>query len=192
MSSSRTLRSKRKWPGVLVLLAALLFAPSSSAQSVEDLPGFVDFEAFGDFDIDDLKVEINLGGSLLKMLSSAVEDESGSFADLVRGLSLVKVNIFEAGGARAAEDQLRGAMRSLRREGWETVVSIRDEENVHILLRTDGDRILGVLAAFSDAESFGLVNIVGEFDPEQIGELARELDIDALEGLDLGGVNNGR
>ncbi|MEM1245960.1 MAG: DUF4252 domain-containing protein [Acidobacteriota bacterium] len=182
--------------GVASLVTALVFALSAvalatpaAAQDIELLPGFVDFESFGDFDLDDLTVEINLGNGLLKMLSGAVAEEDGEFGELLQGLRLIKVNIFEADGAKDASDSLRGALRELRRDGWETVVSIRDEENLHILLRTQGESILGVLAAFSDDESFGLVNIVGNFDPEQIGRLARQLDIEPLEDLDLSGMN---
>lgn len=168
------------------LCAGLLVTPAA-AQSVEDLPGFVDFESFGEFDLDALKIEVNLGGSLLRMLSGALEDEDGEFAELLRRLSLVKVNVFEAGGAPEARGKLRGVLRELRRDGWEAVVSIRDDENLHILLRSDGEKILGVLAAFSDDESFGLVNIVGDFDPEQIGRLARQLDLEPLAGVDFDG-----
>ena len=35
--------------------------------------------------------------SVLRMLSGALEDEDGEFAELLRRLSLVKVNVFEAG-----------------------------------------------------------------------------------------------
>ena len=173
--------------GLLALVLLFSAASSAVAQSPQDLPGFVDFESFGEFDLDALKIEVNLGGSLLRMLSGAVEDEDGEFAELLRRLSLVKVNVFEAEGAVDARGKLRGVLSELRSSGWETVVSIRDDENLHILLRSDGEMILGVLAAFSDDESFGLVNIVGDFDPEQIGRLARQLDIEPLAGVDFDG-----
>lgn len=182
----------RAWSALVVLIAVLAGPSVLWSQEVETLPGFVDFESFGDFDLDDLTVEINLGNGLLKMLSGAVAEEDGEFGELLQGLRLIKVNIFEASGAKHAANSLRGALRELRRDGWETVVSIRDEENLHILLRTEGDSILGVLAAFSDDESFGLVNIVGNFDPEQIGRLARQLDIEPLEELDLSGIKRSR
>lgn len=191
ISSGRERRVARARSAALGL-AALLFlacywAGPALAQDVENLPGFVDFESFGEFDLDALKIEVNLGGSLLRMLSGALEDEDGEFAELLRRLSLVRVNVFEAGGATEARSKLRGVLRELRRDGWEAVVSIRDDENLHILLRSDGEKILGVLAAFSDDESFGLVNIVGDFDPEQIGRLARQLDIEPLAGVDFDG-----
>jgi len=169
----------------LAAVLFLLWPTMATAQRVEELPGFVDFGRFGHFDLDDLTVEINLGGGLLKMLSSAVEDEDGDFAELLHGLSLVKVNIFKVPNTATANEALQATVNQLRSDGWEAVVSIRDKQNLHILLRTDGDSIQGLLAAFSDDESFGMVNIVGNFDPEQIGRLARQLDIGALEDLDL-------
>ncbi len=167
----------------------LLALAPAQAQSVESLPGFVDFESFGEFDLDALKIEINLSSSLLSLLSGAIEEDDDEFSGLLRKLSLSKVNVFEAAGAGEASSKMRSALRQLRTDGWEAVVSIRDAENLHILLRTDNDKILGLLAAFSDEDSFGLVNIVGDFDPEQIGRLARQLDIEPLSGLDLSGAS---
>ena len=182
-------RSRQRSVGLVLVALICLFLTAGGAplgaQSLQELPGFVDFESFGEFDLDDLTVEINLSGSLLKMLSSAVQEDDGEFAQLLRGLSAVRVNIFEVPAGEAGSS-LRTAVGSLRDRGWEAVVSIRDDENLHILLKTEGDKIQGVLAAFSDAKSFGLVNIVGDFDPEQIGRLARQLDIVPLQDLDLG------
>lgn len=172
----------------LLLLGMGLGAAGAVGQALEDHPGFVAFERFGDLDYDNLTIEINLGGSLLQMLSGAIDDDSGEFGKLLKGLSLIKVNVFEASGSSQANDQLRQAVSLLRRDGWEAVVSIRQEENLHILVRSDGDAIQGVLAAFADDESFGLVNIVGSFDPAQIGRLARQLDIGPLEGFGVGTV----
>ncbi len=176
--------------GIATACLLLLFAVPVLAQGVEDHPGFVAFERFGDLHLEDLTIEINLGGGLLKMLSGAVEDEDGEFGELLRGLSLIKVNVFETPGSEDALAKLRSAVKELRSDGWEAVVSIRQEENLHILLRTDGDAIQGVLAAFSNDDSFGLVNIVGNFDPVQIGRLARQLDIGPLQDVDLSAVAN--
>ena len=171
-----------------VLLCATALVPTAlEAQLIEDELGFVDFERFGSYDYDDLKVEINLGGALLKVLSGAVEDDDGEFAQLLRSLKLIKVNVFEVGADQGmAAERMNDTVLDLRRRGWESVVRIRDDEEIHILVRSDDELILGLLAAWaSPGGDVGLVNIVGDFDPAQIARLARQLDIGPLKDVDF-------
>lgn len=179
----------RAWiVGALAALIALgPVAAQPSPPPVAELPGFVDFARFGELDPGDLTIEINLSGALLSMLATALEEEDDEFARLVRTLRLVKVNVFETAGTEESRTRAAAAIGRLRAEGWEAVVSIRDEEDLDILVRTDGERIQGLLATFGGERSFGLVNIVGELDPAQIGRLARQLGIEPLEDLDLQG-----
>lgn len=170
-----------------IFLAFSSLAPASAQPLVEEMAGYVDFERFGSFDLDDLKVEINLGGSLLNLLSGAVEAEDDEFSKLLKSLKLIKVNVFELpAGARAAADRMNETVKDLRRQGWESIVRIRQEEEIHILIRSDEELILGLLATWADdSGNVGMVNIVGDFDPAQIARLARQLDIGPLEDVDL-------
>ncbi len=173
-----------------LLLGLVLFSLSvpAGAQSLEGLPGFVDFEDFGDFDLDDLRVEINLSQNLINLLSSAVEEEDGEFSELLRDLNLIKVNIFELEDeTESATRRLRSTVRDLRNDGWESVVSIRDGDTINLMIRTDGELIFGLFGAWAgESGDLGLINIVGNFDPQQIARLARQLNIASLEDLDLG------
>ena len=55
------------------------------------------------------------------------------------------------------------------------------------MIRTDGELIFGLFGAWAGASGeLGLINIVGNFDPQQIARLARQLNIASLEDLDLG------
>lgn len=163
-------------------------AAQSPRQSLSDEPGFVDFEAFGDFDPDRIRLEINLGGALLRLLSSAVEEEDGEFAQLLRSLRSIQVSIYEgdSGQAESAQNRIRSVVRDLQRGGWESIVTVRDQGSLNLMVRSDDELILGLFAAFTDDQhSIGFLNIVGDFDPVQIGRLARQLDIDGLAGFDL-------
>ena len=180
------------WPGVartllfMLILTASVVPSLASAQLVEEMPGFVDFERFGSFNLDDLKIEINLGGSLLNLLSGAVEGEDDEFSKLLRSLKLIKVSVFELEEEGDAADRMNATVTDLRRQGWESIVRIRQDEEIHILIRSDDELILGLLAAWADSEgNVGLVNIVGDFDPAQIARLARQLDIGPLKDVDL-------
>ncbi len=182
-----------------VLLATALAASAAAAaasgqpptRELRQEPGFVDLEAFGDFDPDAIKLEINLGGALLRLLGSAVEEEDGEFAQLLRSLRSIQVVVYDAQKVEAegTSGRIRGVIRDLQRGGWESVVTVRDQGSMNLLVRSNDELILGLLATFTDDEgSLGFLNIVGDFDPVQIGRLARQLDLDALDGLDLGGL----
>ena len=177
--------------GVVAAATAASAQQSERRMLPEGLPGYVDFERFGSFDLDDLTVEINLGGNLLNLLSGALEGEEDEFSQLLSSLDLIRVNVFELPeGRQSAAERMNSAVTDLRRQGWETVVRIHQEEEIHILIRSDDDLILGLLATWADpAGSVGMVNIVGSFDPALLARLARQLDIDALEDVDLGSLD---
>ena len=176
-----------------VVAAATVASAQQSEQRMlpEEMPGYVDFERFGSFDLDDLTVEINLGGNLLNLLSGALEGEEDEFSQLLSSLELIRVNVFELPeGRQSAAERMNSTVTELRRQGWETIVRIHQEEEIHILIRSDDDLILGLLATWADpAGSVGMVNIVGNFDPALLARLARQLDIDALENVDLGSLD---
>ena len=174
--------------GLMLSLATVAVPVAAQSLALQDLPGFVDFESFGDFDLDDLRVEIHLSQNLINLLSSAVEEEDGEFSELLRDLELIKVNIFELDDeAESAAKRLRSTVRDLRNDGWESVVSIRDGDTINLMIRTDGELIFGLFGAWAgESGDLGLINIVGNFDPQQIARLARQLNIASLEDLDLG------
>jgi hypothetical protein len=183
--------TNRGWlVGLFLLLCVTSLVGASQAPTLElrQEPGFVDLETFGEFDPEAIKLEINLGGALLRLLGSAVEEEDGEFAQLLRGLRSIQVVVYDAEESRAREaaGQIRSVIRDLQKNGWESVVTLRDEGSMNLLVRSNDELILGLLAAFTDDEgSVGFLNIVGDFDPVQIGRLARQLDLQALDGLDL-------
>ena len=172
----------------LVLLGLALGAATlpCTAQSLESQPGYVDFQRFGSFSDDDLTVEINLGGALLKMLAVTLEDEEEEFAQLLAGLRGLRVNIFKLpeGNADAAQGNIRNVVRDLKGHGWEAVVRIKDEQDLHLLILPAGDKIAGLLAVFAEpGETVGFVNIVGDFDPAQIARLGKQFDLPSLSQM---------
>ena len=83
-----------------------------------------------------------------------------------------------------ASGKLKDFGRVLERDGWETVVRAReDDEHVEMYLRTNGMRIAGlvVLALDMDEGEAVMVNIVGEIDPDEIGRLSRRFNFGVLD-----------
>ncbi len=187
------MKINRTFPRVLLGLALGVLAWPATAQPLESHAGYVDFQRFGSFSDDDLTVEINLGGALLKMLAVTLEDEEEEFAQLLAGLKGLRVNIFklQAGDAGVAQGNIRNVIRDLKSRGWEAVVRIKDEQDIHLLILPSGDQISGLLAVFVEpGETVGFVNIVGNFDPAQIARLGKQLDLPPLS--QLGAAKHGK
>lgn len=158
-------------------------------------PGYVDLDLLPQIRDAEPNIEVNLSGTLLNLLAESMRGEDEDFAILVSGLRSIRVRIFDGSGNDepiAPTDIVAGQIRSLAnrlsRDGWESVVRLRDDNNqIHILLRTADSSIAGLVALFSDPEgSFGFINIVGNFDPQRLGRLARQLNLEPLAALDGG------
>ncbi len=174
----------------VLVLAMTMATPGLFAQT-SDLtshPGYVDFSQIPFLDPDKLTVEINLGGSLLGILASSLEDEETEFGDLIAKLRSIRVSIFdlEEEDSIQVRDRALEMSQQLIDQGWEAIVRIREEgEAIQILVRHDGERIAGLAAMFVEAgDSAGFINIVGEVDPGQVARLGRQLNIRALEVME--------
>ncbi|MDY7093425.1 MAG: DUF4252 domain-containing protein [Acidobacteriota bacterium] len=170
-----------------------------TVRSLTAEPGYVDLALLPQVRDAEPTIEVNLSGTLLNLLAESMRGEDEDFAILLSGLRSIRVRIFDQskeGGPAAPTEAVAGQIRSLSnrlsRDGWESVVRVRDESNqIHILLRTANDSIAGLVALFSDPEgSFGFINIVGDFDPQRLGRLARQLNLEPLAALDAGGGDN--
>jgi hypothetical protein len=100
----------------------------------------------------------------------------------------VRVQVFsledadEAVTVRRADD----TVRQLEGRGWRPVFRVREEgERIYLYLKEDAaGAISGVFVmAAEPGESVTLVNIVGDFDPVELGKLGAELEIDPLQML---------
>jgi hypothetical protein len=173
---------------VATLLAAVLFAAGAQAQTdLSGDPGWVDLRALG-LSPEDATLEIFLEGSLIRMVSEAVRREDARFADLLGKLRAVRVQVFSLEGADEAATVRRGddTVRKLEERGWRPVFRVREEgERIYLYLKEDAaGAISGVFVmAAEPGESVTLVNIVGDFDPVELGKLGAELEIDPLQML---------
>jgi hypothetical protein len=186
------------------LVAVLITAPAARAQSkaASDELGYVNPRLVESW-FDELpKVEVNLQGTLLKMVAAAARakrdgdeeegENSARAAALLERISAIYVRIYEPEDVPMETLEARSAdlIDRLRAEGWETIVRVREEdEHVNIQLRSrNEDTVAGlvVLVNETDGESV-FVNIVGDISPEDIGQLTGS--IGGLSGLgDLGGL----
>ncbi len=168
---------------VLALLLIGLGATTALAQQrLEQNPGYIDFSHIEDwFDVTPT-IEVNIKGALLRMVAEASRYEDPDLAELLYKLDAIQMRSFPLRRTDfdSIERRTDAMARGLEREGWDTVMRVRDrEERVDMYLRLAGDEIagLGVMVVEPGEDETVFVNIVGEIDPEQIGRLGRKFNL---------------
>lgn len=131
------------------------------------------------------RVEVNLGGSLLRIAASADDDPDTS--NLLRGLRGITVRVYALDAARTdLRSRLDGFGRRLASDGWQTMVRVRpsdeDTDDVSIFVREVGDTFDGmVVMALDEAEGdASFVFLDGPIDLARISDLS-----DRFAGTDL-------
>lgn len=172
---------------IRLLLFGLLAlgATAASAQTTA-----VDVRALDSFFQDEPKVEVNLKGSLLRLLVEASREDEPEFADMVSGLTGVTVRVYDL--ATAGADLLPRLGRlgdTLEDDGWSTLVRVRgddeDPDDVWVYVLDNGEAFNGLTVMALDHEegSVSFVLIDGLIDPAQIGRLSSRfggVDVDDM------------
>lgn len=175
----------------LVLMLSLSGSAGWAQQKLSDQPGYVSVEQLDLFPKEDLSVEINLEGALLRMVAAATRGEDPGFAQMISNLKGIQVQVFPLTGVedKAVRTKIGRAVRLLEDRGWKATVRVREkDEESYIYLKESGDQILGLtVLAFTAGEEAALINIVGKLDPAQLERLGRSLDIPQLEKVPAGG-----
>ena len=175
-----------KYSVMLFLTAAVLL--SAQQKDYSDEPGYVNFGDLTVFETGEAVTEIYLDGNLLQMVAKITEGEDPEVSELIRGLSLIKVNSFEVSDSN--EDELREKMKSLdaklNGKDWQRIVRrISTKELVYVYVRTgDSDKFTGlVVLALDKPGEAAFVNIVGDINLETIGKLTNKFNIPALHNV---------
>jgi hypothetical protein len=181
---------KHRSLGLLATLtvALVLALPIAPAHAVGGGPGAIDTTSLRELAGDDgVKVEVNLSGALLKMLSGAMGGEEAEAAKMLSGLESVNVLVLnvDEGKADRAAATITKMGDSLAKKGWSAIARIQEEgETVQVLLHMDGDEAIDGLVVMVSERGEGelvFVNIVGRIDLEGLRHLAGEFDINGLE-----------
>ncbi len=164
---------------MIVMLAALMsFSVTAQTASLKALPGYVDFGAL-DAIYGDPKVMINIGGSLLKLMAAATKDDPEAAA-MIQGLDGVRINVYATqGNIGPALDQVAKVRGVLEEDNWEAVVQVKEtNEEVQIFMKADEEGMQGLTIMAVDEEEAVFLNILGEMDPEKLGQVMNQLNVD--------------
>ncbi|MEW6752581.1 MAG: DUF4252 domain-containing protein [Candidatus Latescibacterota bacterium] len=163
-----------------------------AAESVEGLPGYVDFGALSMPRDAHSSIEVFLKGPVLKLVAAASRQEDPEVAALIDRIRLIRVQGFSVrpGDRAAVQEEMAALARRLEEKEWERVAQVREEDEVtQVLVKVagDGDALCGlVVMSLEEGEEAVFVNIVGDLDPEQLGRIGRTFDIAPLDSLRLG------
>jgi hypothetical protein len=162
-------------------LAAVLAVPAWAGEA-----GYVDFgklkaPARGEF------VEVNVGKALLKFAGVVVRCENPEAADLIAGISRVRVNVvgMDDSNRTATTERIAAVRADLARDGWEQIVSAQSEKQedvaIHVKQR-DGEVIEGLVITVIDGrkKEAVFVNVVGRIKAEQLAVVGEHLKIPQL------------
>jgi hypothetical protein len=185
--------------GAALLLAAAGAAVAEEAVNPEAalraLPGYVDLDALDALGVE-ATVEVNLRAPMLGLASRVVAEEEPELGELLAGLRLVRVRVFEEtpGVEQKLFDTASRTALQLDQHGWERIVRVRDGESrvdVSFKPSSQPDQIDGVLImAIDEGGDAVFVNVVGTMRPEDVARLGQHLDIDELEELPAGQAEN--
>jgi hypothetical protein len=173
--------------GVMLFLGFTVCG-AQEQEALEKHPGYVDFKALGISGDQEPMVEVNIKGSLLRLLAGSEMSDDPELGPLLKRLLAIRVETYEldslsAGDYKKTADRVA---KVLEGRGWETIVSARERgERAKVCIKTQDSRIVGLFVIAVERDEAAFVNIVGEVDPDEIGKLGHDLDISPLDSMDL-------
>ena len=164
--------------GVFTMLLAL--SAVAQEDELKTMPGYVAFESLDEV-YGDPKVRVNVGGFLLSLMSKAAKNDPEAAA-VLEGLEGVRINVYSTGGEVApAIDQLQNAKNMLSNQNWEPIIQVNeDRQNVQVFIKANGEGVQGLTVMAVDADDAVFVNILGSIDPENLGAIMDQFDVDLL------------
>lgn len=171
---------KKLGMGAVVMALSMTVALPLAAQEDElkAMPGYVDFGSL-EAVYGEPKVMVNIGGFLLNFMSQATKDDPETAA-LMEGLKGVRINIYSTDGETApAMEQINSVRSMLTAQNWEPIVQVREEgQNVQIFMKADGEGMQGLTVMAVDGDEAVFLNILGSIDPEKLGQVMDQFDMD--------------
>lgn len=173
------LRPLRRLPAVVCLIVAALAVGACGVTAPRSNDGFADLGSLGMRDTDRV-LSLSIGPALLRFAARHIDGDEPT-RELLESLDGVRVRIYEIeGDAGRVAGRIDQMSVKLQQQGWEPVLLLRDaDQTAHMLLRTDGERILGMTVLVMDGVSEAvIVNLMGDIQPAQFGAAMTALDVE--------------
>ncbi|MCF6288267.1 MAG: DUF4252 domain-containing protein [Proteobacteria bacterium] len=127
-------------------------------------------------------VEINLGKTMLGLLSSAT-DEDKDVSAILSALSAINVIVYELDDLEDIQNiktEIKTLTKNKITAGYETIASIKEEDSlVYVLANMDAKNLKSLsIFALDDEDELVLIEIQGSLLISQIGKLMAHFDVD--------------
>ncbi|MFN2455097.1 MAG: DUF4252 domain-containing protein [Pyrinomonadaceae bacterium] len=134
-------------------------------------------------------VNVNIDGSLLQQAAkflSGKDPEEAKVKDMIAGIKGIYVKSFEFDEAGTYTEADVQAIRSqIQREpGWTSIIEVRskrDDLNVEVYVKKDGESVTGLAVIGTDLKNLTIVNIVGAVDLDKLSQLEGNFGVPLLE-----------
>jgi len=151
-------------------------------------PGYVDFGDLAKFEGSTGVTEVILDEDLLSTLAEISTEEDPNVMAILKGLKLVKANVFEISDDNKSEleAKVNSIDSKLMGANWKRIVKTRsDEEIANVYIKQNSKKqIVGlVVTSVGDDDEAAFVNIVGTIDLATIGRLGKQFNIPHLDGV---------
>ncbi|MEJ2534048.1 MAG: DUF4252 domain-containing protein [Gammaproteobacteria bacterium] len=174
------------------LLAALVL-PACGLTAPRGSDGFADLDSLGALDVDNT-LTLSIGPTLLRFAARHMDETDAETRALLEGLDGVRVRIYEIDGdAGRVARRMDRMSQGLQAEGWAPVALMRDPggEQVHMLMKSDGDHIAGLTVISSDGSEAVIVNVMGELHPALFSPTMAALSVDAAPAVRVAAADPG-
>jgi hypothetical protein len=165
---------------LVACMTALMALPVMAQEdALKDYPGYVEFGDLGDV-FGEPSVQISIGESLLGLVGSLSASEDPEAAELFNRLNGVRVNVFETESmAEGAMDLVKSVSSRLSDQGWESVVTVNSsDEQVRIFMMINDNQVEGITVMTVEETEAVFVNIIGSINPEELGKVMENFDIE--------------
>ncbi len=164
--------NRSKW---IFFLPLLLLGTGAFAQ--DDAIG----KFFGKYVEDSRFTVVSISPKMFRLLSKVSWDSIPS--DLKQSVSrLTSLRILSTETTPAAF--YKEAMARIDRKEYEELITVRsDKDNVHFMVKEQGDVIHELLMIAVDKDDFTLMSFVGNIDLDKLSRLSSDMGIKGMEGL---------
>lgn len=166
---------------LIIALVALCVGSQALGQ------GFFDFGQIPG--VDEPSVQIDLDPWLLGFVGEATRSGDPATADLLAGLTGIRVRVYDSmRDAAAVAGFIDNASQALENDGWQRMVYIQDgDDKVRIYVKRDEDALSGMTVMVVDESDAVFLNIAGSITPEQLGRVVAAVGLDGVAST-LGGT----
>jgi Domain of unknown function (DUF4252) len=173
---------------VLILVAFALSSCGITAPRANE--GYANLDSPGYADTD-RSMSLSLGKTALRFAAGFLDDDPETQA-LLRSLDGVRIRTYVVNGdAGNIARKFERMGNRLDRDGWEPVMLVReDDELVQMFARDSSSGLCGLTIVSADDEEVVVVNIMGNIQPGQFGDVMVALDVEDAPAVQIASVDN--